>query len=508
MKNSTKIAKESLISFFGMGLGDAILYIYVALLARLVGLKYLGIYSLANSITRIAEVFGKVGLDAGIIRFIGNNQGKGDFNQNKEDIRSTLKFGLLFSVVVMLVQVLIAGWLVKSVFHGSSLQKTVIILNALTLPFCVLTILAAAATQGFQLLKYKVFVTNILTPIVMLIVMVGSYYLLSAEMTIVVPVIVSSIIGVIAIFLFLRKMTGIRLFEIFKAKSNFQLLKFSYPLMFVAAIDTLLHWMDIMMIGHFSNAEAVGLYYPAIRTTSLLRMILVSMMSISMPMISQLFSEGKIKETGEVYKLTVRWIMTLAIPLTIFLIQFPEKVMLLFGSQYVQAANVLVITTAGIFVLLITGIGSSVLTVCGYPKYNLINSITAFLINFTLNSIWIPKYGIAGAAWATFVTYLVFGILRSVEVWRIIRLQPLSLKMFKSIIAGSVTYVLILFLKRYFMPFHTIITLLLAGLATVLIYVGILYLFKFDADDKEVWNAIKILGKTAKNRQPVSFTKD
>lgn len=278
--------------------------------------------------------------------------------------------------------------------------------------------------------------------------------------------------------------------------------------MFVAAIDTLLHWMDIMMIGHFTNAETVGLYYPAIRTTGLLRLILISLMSIAMPMISQLYPQRKMKEMGDVYKLTVRWIMTLAIPLTIFFILFPEKIMLLFGSQYIQAAPVLAISTIGIFVLLVTGIGSSILTVIGYPKYNLVNSIIAFLVNFSLNSLWIPRYGIVGAAWATLITYVVFGLLRSFEVWYFTKLHPFHLKLLKSVFSGIVTYILIFSLKKYFMPYHTLITLSLAGFSTFLIYLVTLSLFKFDSDDKEVWKALLIIGKTVKSSQTYSSTGD
>ena len=65
-----KIAKESTISFVGIGYGQFVRYLFTALLARLVGVQYLGIYSLGNSITNIAGVLSKAGTDVGLMRYI------------------------------------------------------------------------------------------------------------------------------------------------------------------------------------------------------------------------------------------------------------------------------------------------------------------------------------------------------------------------------------------------------------------------------------------------------
>ncbi|SVC94366.1 uncharacterized protein METZ01_LOCUS347220, partial [marine metagenome] len=51
-------------------------------MARWVGVEYLGIYSLANSIILIAEVLAKMGLETGIMRFVSRL----DPQQNKEHI--------------------------------------------------------------------------------------------------------------------------------------------------------------------------------------------------------------------------------------------------------------------------------------------------------------------------------------------------------------------------------------------------------------------------------------
>ena len=44
MNTNTKIAKESAISFTGMGLGQILRYLFTTLLARWAGVELLGIY--------------------------------------------------------------------------------------------------------------------------------------------------------------------------------------------------------------------------------------------------------------------------------------------------------------------------------------------------------------------------------------------------------------------------------------------------------------------------------
>ncbi len=498
MKLSTKIAKEASISFAGMGFGNAIRYLFTALLARFVGVEYLGIYSLANSVTRLAEVFGKAGLDGGILRYVSMRLGIGDNLVVQRNIRSTLKMGLIFSLLAMVVQVLLSSWLVTTIFHGSSLLRIVIIVNAITLPFTVLTLIAAYATQGFKLLKYRVFVNNIFTPTILLLVMVVSYFLISSETAIILPLLVSSIAGFVVIMIFLKRLTDVRLSQIIPAKFDSEILQFSYPLMFVAVIGTFMHWLDIMMLGYFTDANTVGLYYPAVRTVGLLRVVLVSLMSIFSPILSELFAQKKQEEMSDLYKLVVRWIMTLALPFTVLLFIFPRKVMLLFGGQYIQAADVLLVLTVATLIQSFTGAGGSALNMTGHPKVNLINSVNLVIVNVFLNVLLIPRYGIMGAAWATFVSLIILGILRSIEVWYLSNLHPFNRKLLKPIVASIVAYFLLFTIKPYLMPFHTMVTLSLAIVITFLSFGSVLYLLKFDSDDREVWRGLMMIRKSSK----------
>ena len=88
---------------------------------------------------------------------------------------------------------------------------------------------------------------------------------------------------------------------------------------------------------------------------------------------------------------------------------------------------------------------------------------------------------------------LFLGLIRSIEVWYILKLQPLSFKLIKPIFASIIVLILMISVKSLIMPFHTIISLLIASILIGITYIILLWLLGFDNDDKQVISALKIM---------------
>jgi O-antigen/teichoic acid export membrane protein len=167
--------------------------------------------------------------------------------------------------------------------------------------------------------------------------------------------------------------------------------------------------------------------------------------------------------------------------------------MLLFGAEFLPVANVLIVLVIGTSIFAIFGISSSALVVSGHQKLNLVNAFTATIINITLNIILIPKYGILGASLATLTSMTFIAIARIIETRILLLIHPFSIEIIKSIIAGLITYGLLQIIKPYLMDFHTIITLIFAVITISAIYGILMFLFKFDEDDKDFLVSINFL---------------
>ena len=172
---------------------------------------------------------------------------------------------------------------------------------------------------------------------------------------------------------------------------------------------------------------------------------------------------------------------------------FPEKILLLFGGQYLGASNVLMVLTAAAFTQTIFGGGGHTLTMTGFTKVNMFNSLVIIIINIILNIIWIPQYGIMGAANATFVSMLSLGLLRIFEVHQLVKITPFSLKLLKPILAGGVMIFVLFLIRPIVLPMHTILSLIVISLIGFISFFMILWLLKFDTDDKEIWSGIRMI---------------
>ncbi len=494
MKAQTKIAKETIISFAGLSFGNTVRYLYTGLLARLVGADFLGLYSLGNSVTRMIEVLAKAGLDSGLVRYISMHLAKEDDTAVNSIVHYTIKIGLLLSLVIMTLQISLAGWLAFSVFKGTVLLKNVFIVYALSIPFNVITLLLAAVIQGHQILKYKVLVVNIISPLTLLVSMIFCY-VISPESAILFPLVLASIISTFVIIRLTNHLVPMSFRNLLSAKDDSQILKFSMPLMLIAIIGTFMHWMDITMLGYFTNAKVVGLYHPAVRTAGLMKTVLLAFLSIFSPMMARMYNKGLVDEYSRLYRMVVRWITTVSLPISMLLIFFPTKFMLLFGGEYLPASDVLIILTVSTFILSVVGASGAALTMTNHPKMNLWNSIIALAVNFILNIFLIPRYGIMGAAVATFSASVILAFLRIIEVQIILKIHPFNLKYTKAIIAGIILATILLVIRPVLMPMHTILSLMIAGIVTTLIYCGVLWVLGFDDDDREVISAIKIILK-------------
>ncbi len=488
-----KIAKESTISFVGIGYGQFVRYLFTALLARLVGVQYLGIYSLGNSITNIAGVLSKAGTNVGLMRYISRRDIEKDRESIKNDIRSTLKMVLVFSIIIMLIQILLSKWLVENVFQESSLLRIVLIVYAFSLPFTALMMIATFATQGFQLLKYKIFVEYILNPTVLVVSMVFMYFAFSSEMAIILPTLLTGIIGFIVANYLLKKIVGVNILNIRNISFNKEILTYSLPIMFTMVLGSLLHWMDIMMLGYFTNVETVGLYHPAVRTAGLQQSIFIAFAGIFAPMFSRYYAQDNFIGMHHIYKLVTRWILTLVIPVLILIILFSAKIMLLFGADFLQSSDSLIILSIGTSIFAVFGVSGTALVVSGYQKLNLVNALSAIILNICLNIILIPKYGIMGAAWATLSSMTFIALARLIETWIFLKINPYNSKILKPIVAGLITCGIVQFIKPNLMIYHTIITLVLSSVIIFVVYGVLLLLFKFDEDDKDFLRSLNFL---------------
>jgi O-antigen/teichoic acid export membrane protein len=77
-------------------------------------------------------------------------------------------------------------------------------------------------------------------------------------------------------------------------------------------------------------------------------------------------------------------------------------------------------------VTMATGPVSSVLLMGGFSVWNLVNSIAGMTAMVGLNVLLVPRYGLTGAAIAGSVAIMSVQLAAAIEVWFLLRLEPLG----------------------------------------------------------------------------------
>jgi O-antigen/teichoic acid export membrane protein len=183
------------------------------------------------------------------------------------------------------------------------------------------------------------------------------------------------------------------------------LLKHSWPLAFSAILVTLYMRIGQLMVESFLGVNALGIYSPAIGWGESFYFIPVAIVTSVFPALMNARRDDPVryqKRLQDMYDLMVVLSLLIAIAMTILA---PYIYSYLYVPEFAEGAKVLTIYIwASVFVFLGNASGQY-LVAEGYTKYSLYRTGAGALVNIILAYLWIPVYGLQGAAFATLIAY-------------------------------------------------------------------------------------------------------
>jgi len=497
MNRNAVIADQAGFSFAGYLFGQVARFGYNLVVARLLGVEALGVYALAIAIIQIAEVIALAGLDSAILRFV--NIYSNDALRQKTAIASALKTALILSFFVMLALMLFSGD-IASLLNGSGFDGTMndrmndsrllqltICCYAAAIPFNVATVLFGHVTQSVKQLKPKIIATQILSPLLLLLLTILFRYTAGADAALFFPFALAGIGAFLWIRPSLARISGVLPADILHARTDKAMLAYALPFMVVSLLSMMSHWLDVMMLGMLTDTATVGLYHPAARTAGLIRSVLLAFAGIAAPMIADLHAQHQTAEIGRIYKMVTRWIVVVILPPAILFIALPDHVLAVFGARFATGGTIaLLLLTAASFLQACFGLSSTVLAMTGYARLSLFNAFGALILQVVLNLFLIPRMGLNGAALATLLLFALLSTLRLVEIRHLLKIHPFGKALWKPVVAGLSAALLLLAIREWLLTLPTFAGLTVGALLVVCSYVFILLVLKLEEDEREI----------------------
>ena len=210
--------------------------------------------------------------------------------------------------------------------------------------------------------------------------------------------VVSSVGSNICNFIHARHFVDLRV----KALSLKKHLKPVFTLFAMSAAVSIYTVLDTTMLGFIKGDEAVGIYTAATKINRMVIMMITAATAVLLPRLSY-YADKDRNEFLRLANKAVQFVVMFSVPCAAGLFILSEPAVLLFsGEQFLPAVPVMKIMNA-VIVLVSLGclMGGNVLISAGKEKSSLASTVVGAVSNFSLNLIFIPKYGAAGAAIGT-----------------------------------------------------------------------------------------------------------
>lgn len=248
--------------------------------------------------------------------------------------------------------------------------------------------------------------------------------------------------------------------------------------------------VDTTMLGIMRDDREVGLYSTSTKIYTMVNQVVASIAWVVMPQLSYLFKNVLDNTITEMRKLEIyeeinkilhyslNFIIVVGLPCVVGLFALaPEVIELVGGKAYMDAVPSLRILCVALAVSFIAGFyGNIILLPSGREKICLIVCVCSALINFILNFIMIPRWGLNAAAITTLVSQIVCLIGEIPFIEKEVRVGNISKMLFAPLV-GSIGIVGLVYLIKC-IDGSLIMRSLLSVFSCAMFYIFILLIFK------------------------------
>jgi O-antigen/teichoic acid export membrane protein len=258
------------------------------------------------------------------------------------------------------------------------------------------------------------------------------------------------------------------------------ILKQSFPFALLILLMTFYNRIDSVMLERIldNGSYHSGIYAAAYRLLDAFNMIAYLFAVILLPLFSRMLKTKD--DILPIIKISFSLLFVISTFVAVFSCFFAENIMgLMYHHQAKEAADVFKILIFCFIPMATTYVFGTLLTANGSLKILNIIAFSGMFINIIFNIIFIPMYGVAGAATVSLTTQLLTALLQLLYVVFLFQMKPNYKYLFKLIIHLILSVAAIYISTQ--LNTHLFYAFLIAGLATLSssVLLGILNPFKF-----------------------------
>lgn len=202
-------------------------------------------------------------------------------------------------------------------------------------------------------------------------------------------------------------------------------------------VETILEWIDVLVVTAFLGAAAGGIYGAVNRCVRVGTMIEHTGRVVTGPSISAALATRQLDRAREIFLSTTRVLTALSWPFYLSLAFFGPVLLHFFGKGFEAGAGILWVICPAAMLSMSAGGVQSVLLMSGKSRWQLLNKLSSLVVAVTLNFTLVPIWGLYGAVTAWASALLIDTFLASYQVFRLVGIRASVREMAPSLFLGA-----------------------------------------------------------------------
>jgi len=415
MSLNRQIAHNTIVQIIGKVFTTLLGFVGIAMMTRYLGTEQFGWYVTAISFLQFAGIL----IDFGLIPVSAQMLSEEKF-EKKELFQNLLGFRFVTAVICLSVVPLLA------LFFPYPVEVKIAI------AFSTVSFLAISINQiltGFFQTKLKMHLVSI-AELIGRIILVGGLFLLmyfKASFQPIMILISLSIVGyTVCLLIFAKKYIPLRL------KYNKTIWKAIATKMWPVTLSILFNVIylkgDIVLLSLYRSQTEVGLYGAAYRVIDIASQIALLSIGILLPLLAASWAKNHKQEFAEHYQRSLMMLTLIGLPIAtgIFMLSGPI-IQLVGGDEFIGAQKPLKILAIAVFGLFVSSLYGHIAVAIDQQRRALFVYISAAILTLIGYLVFLPKFGMIGAAWMSVFSEIFVGVGLFIMIGRLVRL-PLPYK--------------------------------------------------------------------------------
>lgn len=464
------VVKGASIVYIGLFLELIIAFVAQVIAARYLSVGEFGGLTAGTALLDIGSIVAGLGLASGLTRYLPRVEAA----EKRLLALFTVGSTALISTALGIVVAFNASTIAAQIFDNPSVAVSIRIFG-IAIPFAALLNVAIGGIRGQERSTDRVIVKNIVQPLARITLVAGAvwYGLGQAGLAgaYAIPYLISAIIGLL---LFYRSLPEIS--ATFDADLMSEVTRYSLPFTISGVSGFVYRSMDIFLVLYFIGDTATGIYGVAYAAVSFIGMFSTAFNFLGAPIASRLENDRDINDVIQMFRTIVRWLIIASVcglvPLGVFATDF---ITIIYESKYASGGAVLTILAVGFAAKNVLSVHGPILGAVGRSKILSANSVIAAVSNLLLNLVFIPRFGITGAALATVISFIIRDGLAAIQVYFALEYSLITWESTRPLIPAIPFLVLIQAVVAPIIPGTLLWLLAVTSLATTT-YLGVVLL--------------------------------